>query len=151
ITGASGLLGTYFLACLTVLKEQGRAIDVQVQLLSDPPAHVASLIERCRATPIRADLANFRDYDRLPEADVVIHAAGYAQPLRFMANPGGTLQIGSAATLALLQRLRPGGHFLFCSSVQIYTGLDRATCSEDVIGTTRPDHPRASYVEGKRA
>lgn len=151
VTGASGLLGTYLLACLAVLKERGSDVDVHAQIFSDPPAHLAPLVEGSSAELIRADLSDFSDYTRLPEADIIVHAAGYAQPLRFMSNAGGTLQIGAAATLALLQRLRPGGHFLFLSSAQVYTGLDHSSCSESVIGTTRPDHPRASYIEGKRA
>lgn len=151
VTGASGLLGTYLIACLAELRERGANVDVQAQMFSEPPAHLAPLLERSGATVIRADLSDFRDYARLPDADVVVHGAGYAQPLRFMANAGATLQIGAAATLALLQKLRAGGHLLFTSSVQVYTGLQDGPCSEARVGTTTPEHPRAAYIEGKRA
>lgn len=151
LTGASGLLGSYLLGCLEVLKDQGEKIDVHAQVLSEPPPHVQAVIERGRFSLLRADLGDFRDYERLPEADVIIHGAGYAQPLRFMSNPGSTLQINTAATLALLQKVRAGGHFLFMSSVQVYTGVHGGVCREAVVGTTTPAHPRASYIEGKRA
>lgn len=151
VTGASGLIGTHLLACLAARQDQGAHLDVHAQLRSDPPDHLVPILERSRSTLVRADLSNFSDYPRLPEADVIVHAAGYAQPLRFMENPGATLQIGASATLALLQRLAPGGHLLFTSSAQVYTGLTTGPCTEAVVGTTTPEHPRAAYIEGKRA
>jgi nucleoside-diphosphate-sugar epimerase len=108
-------------------------------------------VRRGGFTLIRADLANFLDYSALPEADIIIHGAGYAQPLRYMANPGGTLQVNTAGTLALLQKLSPGGHLLYMSSVAVYTGLNDVECEESLVGTTTPSHPRASYIEGKRS
>ncbi len=151
VTGASGLIGTYLLACLAARQDQGASLEVFAQLRSDPPDHLVPILERGRATLVRADLSDFVEYPRLPEADVIVHAAGYAQPLRFMEDPGATLQIGASATLALLQRLAPGGHLLFTSSAQVYTGLSTGPCTEAMMGTTTPDHPRAAYIEGKRA
>jgi nucleoside-diphosphate-sugar epimerase len=151
ITGASGLIGTYFLASLAALNEAGGRVDVVAQVFGEPPAHLIPLIDLSRATVLRVNLGDFREYPQLPEADVIVHGAGYAQPLRFMANAGATLQIGTAATLALLQRVRPGGHLLFLSSSQVYTGLNASVCDESMVGTTTPAHPRSSYIEGKRA
>lgn len=150
VTGASGLIGSYMLACLGELKARGAAIDVYAHLYSDAPPHVAELAGRHGFAVLRADLSNFADYARLPEANLIVHAAGYAQPMRFMANPDRTLQINTSATMALLQKLAPGGHFQFLSSAEVYTGLRGGACSETVVGTTTPAHPRAAYIEGKR-
>ena len=151
ITGASGLIGTYFLGCLAALNDTGGRVDVIAQVFTEPPMHLLPLIERSRARLLQINLSDFRDYARLPEADVIVHGAGYAQPLRFMSAAAATLQIGTAATLALLQRVRHGGHFLFLSSAQVYTGLNGTVCAESTVGTTTPAHPRSSYIEGKRA
>ncbi len=151
LTGASGLIGSCFLASLSALKQTGHRVEVYAQALSELPAHTRRLVDAGQFQILRANLADFGDYASLPEADVIIHGAGYAQPLRYMSNPGGTLQVNTAGTLALLQRLRPGGHFLYMSSVAVYTGLDDVECGEDAVGTTTPAHPRASYIEGKRA
>jgi len=150
VTGASGLIGTYFLACLCHLREAGMPIEVYGQTLSTPPPHVAELASRGAFRLFRADLADFREYARLPEVDVTIHSAGYAQPLRFMANPEVTIQINVCATIALLKHLRRQGRFLFLSSSEVYSGLNKALLNEADLGTTTPDHPRVAYIEGKR-
>jgi len=150
VTGASGLIGSYVLACLAELRARGLMIDVRGQVYSDAPPHVAELAEQWGFEIVRADLSSFADYPRLPEADIIVHAAGYAQPMRFMANPDRTLQINTSATLALLQKLAPGGHFQFLSSAEVYTGLRGGPFTESAVGTTTPSHPRAGYIEGKR-
>jgi len=82
---------------------------------------------------------------------VVIHSAGYAQPVLFMSNPVATMQINISATIALLERLKPNGSFLFLSSSEVYCGLTDSLFREEYIGTTTPYHPRAAYIEGKRS
>ena len=99
---------------------------------------------------IRANLADFGEYARLPEADVIIHAAGYAQPARFMDNPVATIQVNTSATTALLQRLKNDGRFLFVSSSEVYSGLKKSLVTETDIGLTTPYHSRSAYVESKR-
>jgi nucleoside-diphosphate-sugar epimerase len=67
-----------------------------------------------------------------------------------MANPAATFLLNTAATATLLQKLKPGGSFLYLSSSEIYSGLQKSVLTENDIGTTTPLHPRASYIEGKR-
>jgi nucleoside-diphosphate-sugar epimerase len=120
ITGSTGLIGTALLKSLQ---------DVKTYLF----------------TPSREDFAK----GHYPKADVIIHAAGYGQPALFMQYPINTIQVNTQATISLLENLKPKGSFLFCSSSEIYNGLDKL-CTEDDIGTTTPSHPRACYIEGKR-
>jgi nucleoside-diphosphate-sugar epimerase len=68
-----------------------------------------------------------------------------------MSNPIATMQINISATIALLQRLRPNGSFIFISSSEVYCGLTESNFHEEHIGTTTPYHPRSSYIEGKKS
>jgi len=85
----------------------------------------------------------------LPKADIIIHAAGYASPGQFMADPIETIRVNTELTIRLLESLNPGGTFLFCSSTEMYHGLSHPA-HEDEIGTTTPSHPRSCYIESKR-
>lgn len=80
-------------------------------------------------------------------ADYIIHAAGYGQPAKFMADPLGTIE---ANTTLLLQCVKPGARVLYLSTSELYSGSSRTLHTEDDIGTTKPSHPRASYIEAKR-
>jgi nucleoside-diphosphate-sugar epimerase len=150
LTGASGLLGTYFLACLCHLRQSGMSLEVHAQVRSEPAAHTVEIARRGGFDLLRADLANCQECLSLPHADVVIHCAGYGQPLLFMSNPVATIQVNTTATAILLDKLRPRGAFLFVSSSEVYSGLRKPLAQEADIGLTTPLHPRASYIEGKR-
>jgi UDP-glucuronate decarboxylase len=67
-----------------------------------------------------------------------------------MEAPLQALMMNTGATGALLKKLTPGGAFLFFSSTEVYQGVNRPLLTESDIGTTAPDHPRSSYIEGKR-
>ena len=151
ITGSSGLLGSYILAYMTSLIKTGIPLEVYAQTFSTPPPHMLELINCGKVKVLQIDLSNIDEYKQLPKADVIIHSAGYAQPMLFMSNPIATMQINISATIALLQRLRPDGSFIFISSSEVYCGLTESLFHEEHIGTTTPYHPRASYIEGKRS
>src|ERR1035437_2176090 len=71
ITGATGLLGTHFLASLCLLKDKGMKIKVFAEHHSAPANYTVDIARR----------GNFMLLNEIPKgADVVIHAAGYAQP-----------------------------------------------------------------------
>ena len=150
VTGASGLLGTYFLATLAHLKQSGVRLEAIAQVRSELAPHTAEIIRRGGFQLALVNVADHAECSSLPEADVVIHSAGYAQPAIFMANPAATIQVNTTATATLLQKVRPGGAFLFLSSSEVYSGLKKAVLNESDIGTTTPLHPRSSYIEGKR-
>ena len=151
ITGSSGLIGTYIVAYMASLIKAGIPLEVYAQTFSEPPPHMLELISCGKIKVLQIDLSNINEYKRLPDADVIIHSAGYAQPMLFMSNPIATMQINISATMALLQRLRPQGSFIFVSSREVYSGLTDSFFQEEYIGTTTPYHPRAAYIEGKRS
>jgi UDP-glucuronate decarboxylase len=98
-------------------------------------------------TPTHSSMEN-PNYE-FPQADVILHLAGFGQPALFVANPIDTIRINTEMTFRLLRSLKRDGSFLFCSSSEVYNGLDKLA-TEDDIGTTTPSHPRACYIESKR-
>lgn len=82
--------------------------------------------------------------------DFIIHAAGYAQPARFMADPLATIRCNTTMLMELFDRLAPKGRLLYLSTSEIYSGNGRGLHRETDVGTTDPAHARASYIEGKR-
>jgi nucleoside-diphosphate-sugar epimerase len=150
VSGASGLIGSTLLASLAAARRRGIGVEVTLLLRSQPEGEVADLADLCSAQVVQTDLSEPRVSLSHP-ADVLIHAAGASAPLQFMRRPLETLAIGACATLQLLEAVAPGGSFLFVSSTEVYSGLEGRAATEADIGTTTPLHPRASYIESKRA
>jgi len=144
ISGATGLIGMHLLTILYVLKREGYKIEGFGQYHSEPAPYTKEL-----ATLAGFDL--YHDSMKVPQTDVIIHSAGYGQPMIFMANPAATILVNTAVTERLLESLNSGGRFLFVSSNEVYHGLHKEFATEEDIGTTTPYHPRAGYIEGKRS
>jgi UDP-glucuronate decarboxylase len=89
-------------------------------------------------------LKNFGDFD------YIIHAAGYGQPGKFMADPVKTLKLNTSTTIELFELLKNNGNFLFLSTSEVYSGLDFSPHKESDIGSTNTYHPRGCYIEAKR-
>lgn len=145
ISGATGLIGMHLLTILYVLKREGYKIEGFGQFHNEPAPYTREL----------AALGGFGLYSdgrSFPEADFIIHSgAGYGQPVAFMANPAETIHANTTITERLLDSLSSEGRFLFVSSNEVYHGLQKEFATEEDIGTTTPYHPRAGYIEGKRA
>jgi nucleoside-diphosphate-sugar epimerase len=149
ITGACGLIGVWFVAGLAGLGD--KAPQVTAVTRRRPPAFAATLLRRLGAQTLCGDLAEAAFRESLPRADYILHAAGYGQPGRFLADPAATIAINVCATLDLAKRLSGDGRMLFISSSEVYSGSPAGPKAEDEIGHTNTDHPRACYIEGKRA
>lgn len=151
VTGASGIVGTYFLECLHHLKKvAGMNLKVWAVMKNEPPAHLMECLSLPGIHALRGDLSDPSFYPKLPASDLILHAAGYGQPGAFLQNPRATIQLNTTATFALLDKLRQGGKFLFVSTSEVYSGLENSPHKEMDIGRTNTDHPRACYIEGKR-
>jgi nucleoside-diphosphate-sugar epimerase len=141
ISGATGLLGTHLLASLMIAKETlNLKLNVTGLCHSTPSDYTSAIAERGRFA-----LRNNPPYP----LDVIIHAAGYAQPSVFLANPAETIRLNTELTQDLFKSLVRNGRFLFVSSSEVYSGLT-GVVNESQIGTTNPYHPRSCYIEGKR-
>ncbi len=151
VTGASGLVGGYFLACLKhYSKMMHSSIRVAAVMQSEPYPYLKETLNYIGADVFLGDLTNYDFCKKLPRADYIIHAAGYGQPGRFMENPVKTIQINTATVFALFEKLSEKGKFLFISSSEVYSGLASSPHKESEIGTTNTTHPRACYIEAKR-
>lgn len=149
ITGASGLLGVYFLTCLKLVSEKIKDIQIVAVFRSELPNYMSET-DFNNLTIYKGDISDATFCKTLPIADYIIHAAGYGQPLKFMDAPVKTLQLNTFSTFLLFDKLKPNGHFMFISSSEVYSGLNTNIYTEEQIGTTNTTHARACYIEGKR-
>ena len=117
ITGATGLIGTQLISSLSYLHKLGIKFTVYFQHYSKLSDQIEKLTDNFN--PIKTDLSDFNYYGQLPKADFIIHAAGYAQPSMFMAEPEKTLSINSTLTCALLKKLNSGGKFLYRQQIRM--------------------------------
>ena len=151
ITGASGLVGVHLLSSLLYLKQKyNYRFFVLALINSEPEEWFKELIDVGDFSYMRGDLSDVNFIDRLPNVDYIIHAATYGQPMRFMQDQVKTISLNTSTTIALINRLKPNGKFLFISSSEVYSGLQKELYEESDIGTTSPNHPRACYIESKR-
>lgn len=151
ITGATGLVGSYLAETIRWLNTERNAnIRLYIVSHSGMPSHLCELEQDSHTTVLSGDLSDSNWRKTLPSADYIIHAAGYGQPGKFTAAPEKTIALNTSATADLLEKLTPGGKFLFISTSEVYSGLDKDAYQETDIGTTTPQHPRACYIEGKR-
>ncbi len=148
LTGASGLIGTYFLTILEELISKGMKINVFAMTQSKLPEYLGDFYKNINF--IQGDLTDPEIIVALSSADYIIHAAGYGQPGRFMEDQIKTIELNTTATLNLFKKLKKGGKFLFISTSEVYSGLPHPSFKETEIGTTNTNHPRSCYIEGKR-
>lgn len=150
ITGASGLLGTYFLTCLKVLSKKKKIGKITAICNNKYPIYLNDLIDYPEIEVIEGDLTSYEFCQELPSADYIIHSAGYGQPDRFMENPIKTLKLNTETTFRLFDKLKTNGKFLFLSTSEVYSGLINSHHKESEIGLTNTTHPRSCYIEAKR-
>ena len=148
LTGASGLIGSHL---LRVLSTGGGPLPRRVIAVSRSGLLPSGAVAGPNVDLLTGDLTDLEFLSSLPDVDVVIHGAGYGQPGRFLEDPLATLALNTTATIELIRKTRVGGRFLFMSTSEVYSGLARQEYREEDIGTTNTDHPRAAYIEGKRA
>jgi UDP-glucuronate decarboxylase len=147
ITGASGLIGTYLVSCLKELI-QTHNIDIFVWVKNDIEKEFLEIFDGCNI--VKDDITNTSSFSTLPNFDLIIHSAGYGQPDKFMDDKLKTIFLNTSSTMELFKKLNLGGKFLFVSTSELYSGIDEQNISENQIGNTNTNHPRACYIEGKR-
>lgn len=150
VTGAGGLIGINFLASLVRIADKADGLKIYPVFHSKPQAFLAPFLAHKAVRVYRGDLTDDNLIKKLPKANLIIHAAGSGEPGKFMADALSSLKINTSTTFKLFEKLDSKGTFLFISSSDIYGGLKPGIYSEDQIGTTNTDHPRACYIEGKR-
>ena len=155
LTGASGLIGLNLLSLLNHLKKT-YTINIICTINNPVPEHLQLLFNNC--ITVVGDLTDdsvisfIENYfvERLSGADIVIHSAGYAQPNKFLDDKLSTIKLNTCVIMSLFRLLNRDGTFFYCSSSELYSGLEKESISEKDIGSTSTDHPRSCYIESKR-
>lgn len=151
ITGASGLVGGYLVACLKHLSQMCNIKFTTIAVMQNEPyPYLKELLNFDDAHVYRGDLTDSGLCGKLPESDIIIHAAGYGQPGRFLQDQIKTVKLNTFSTFMLFDKLAENGKFLFFSTSELYSGLNSPPFKEHEIGTTNTVHPRACYIEAKR-
>ena len=150
LTGATGLVGS---SILSLLNEVARVTKFEFSLFTHSTSGLQSesKLEFLQPKHQVGNLTSNLGAISNQKYDLIIHAGGPAQPLDFMRRKNETFLINSVVTEGLLNLLESDGRFVFLSSSELYSGLKKDFFLEADIGTSAPSHPRACYIEGKRA
>jgi UDP-glucuronate decarboxylase len=147
VTGASGLLGSYF---VTFFQKLNSFKKEQIKLYVSSLSGYFTIPISQNTVVLKGDLTDLELIQSFPNFDLIIHASGYGQPGKFLENRTKTMELNSIVTQKLTEKLNNSGRFLFVSTSEIYSGLSEPPFREDQVGTTNTDHERAPYIEGKR-
>lgn len=153
ITGASGMIGSYFVYTLMKLNED-YDVDINIiPLVRNINKLNSQVRDNDNVHPIVRDVIDKIYYEG--DIDYIIHAASPASPKIMKEKPVETNfanTIGTANTLILARDKKVDG-YLFISSREIYgKPLDNQKYfTEDSFGYIDPLVPRNAYAEGKKA
>lgn len=152
ITGATGFLGSYIASVVSWTNQQknlGCTIDCVG--FRRPHGIFSDLLPDSRIHYIQKDLS--KPFQIKRPYDFIIHAAGYAQPAKFLENPFETVTVNVFATHNLLEvARRSGARFLFFSSAEVYGEIpqEEVPAKETFKGNCSTLTPRSIYSESKR-
>lgn len=154
ITGASGMIGSYFVYTLMKLNEDyGRNITI-IPVVRNLNKLSSQVLEKTYVYPIVQDVCTPLTYEG--SVDYVIHAASPASPKIMKEHPVETNfanTIGTANTLMFSLNKKVKG-YLYISSREIYgqpmPGQEVFT-EDGPLGQVDPLVPRNGYAEGKKA
>lgn len=154
ITGASGMVGSYFLYTLVKLNEDYSANIKILPLVRNLNKLKKEIVDKDYVHPIIQDVIDYIDYDG--DVDYVIHAAGPASPKIMRDKPVETNfanTLGAANTLMFSKNHNVKG-YLFISSREIYgepNENQKYFTENGKLGFVDPLIPRNGYAEGKKA
>ena len=150
IEGANGSLGLSLLRVLVNLKIRPSAL-LLTTYDSEPDVEWSAL--QRSFLHIKASNKDFllnRDeiIRSFPRGVNVIYGAGYGQPQRFMSNPSQVISANVTSILGYASFSNVAS-FALLSTSELYTGAYNEV-TEDGEMSSRPQHPRAIYIESKR-
>ena len=152
ITGASGMLGVYFVYTLLLLNEE-KHYDIDIICAIRNEKKLPKQIKNNSKVKIYIhDVSNpFIINDKV---DYIIHSASPASPLIMKNDPVGTVaanSLGAFYTLSLAKEKKSKG-YLFISSREIYgqPNDEQDYFTEETYGFVDPLDPRSCYPEGKK-
>lgn len=143
ITGATGLIGQYFVDFFLRL---GSKVTVLVRKYS-----VAQKIFKNKVEIIECNVENI-DIDKIKRVDYIIHAASPANPTAFDIDPIGTIHANVNGTENMLKLAKKYNvPIVFTSSCEIYgENIYNKPLREEDYGIVNCVKPRSCYTESKR-
>lgn len=147
ITGASGIVGVYL---VSFFQKHRSEFNIEIFTWTKNPIESRFSEVFFGTNNFLGDITDITLFDNLPIFDLIIHASGYGQPLRFMEDKIKTIELNTTSTINLFKKLKSNGKFLFISTSEIYSGNNLLNIDETQIGTTNTNHSRSCYIEGKR-
>lgn len=154
ITGASGMIGSYFVYTLMKLNEDYNRNITIIPVVRNLDKLAKQVLDNEYVKPIVQDVCNPLVYEG--SVDYVIHAASPASPKIMKEHPVETNfanTIGTANTLMFSLEKKVKG-YLYISSREIYgqpmPGQELFT-EDGPLGQVDPLVPRNGYAEGKKA
>ena len=150
ILGYSGIVGQYFVGLfLNLLNTKYSPKSITLASKNKTPSYLSFLKKIKKIKIIQNDISKnklqtFKNYD------CIIFSAGYGQPSKFLNNPIETINLNTTVLNNFFHKLNPKGKFLYMSSGEIYNKNKNKNLTENDIGLTNTDDPRASYIEAKR-
>ena len=153
VTGASGMIGSYFIYTLVKLNEDYGANIKIIPLIRNPNRLNEEILNKNYVLPIIQDVTE--KIDCKEEVDYIIHAASPASPKIMKEKPVETNfanTLGTANTL-MLARVKNVKGYLFISSREIYGQPmeNQEYFTEESFGFVNQLVPRNAYAEGKKA
>ena len=153
ITGASGLIGSYFVNTFIKLNEDYNANIKIIPLVRNLNKLNENILNKEYVIPIVQDIINPIEFNE--NVDFVIHAASPASPPLMREKPVETNlanTVGTANTL-IFAKEHNTEKFLFISSREVYGQniSDKKYFKEDDLGLINQLIPRNSYAESKKA
>ena len=146
ITGAAGFLGSHL--CDRFLAD-GHHVTGADNFLTGSSGNLAHLRDEPRFSFVEADVS--RDELAIDGLDGILHFASPASPVDYYAHPVATLEVGSLATLRLLELARKrGARFMVASTSEVYGDPLEHPQTEGYWGNVNPIGPRSVYDEAKR-
>ena len=150
ILGYSGIVGQYFVGLfLNLLNTKYSPKSITLTSKNKTPSYLSFLKKIKKIKIIQKDISKnklkaFKNYD------CIIFSAGYGQPSKFLDNPLETIDLNTTILSNFIRKLNPKGKFLYMSSSEVYNKNLNKNLTENDIGTTNTDDPRASYIEAKK-
>ncbi|MAF80293.1 hypothetical protein CL629_04430 [bacterium] len=156
LTGANGFLGSYFAHLFNYCNEK-KNFNIQCDCITkseiSPRSRIFPLKEKKGFSFIIKDLTEYTAYDT--PYDIVIYAAGYAAPKKFLEDPISVIDvnyIGIKSVLENVLRVNPKASIMYFSSSEIYGSPEpkNIPTTETYDGRVSIVNNRACYMESKR-
>lgn len=151
ITGATGLIGSTLIRCLSALNA---GIRIYAPVRNIEKAHKIFAEGYDNVDFIGCDLETY-DYSQLGSVDYIVHCAAPTASRFFVDKPVETIDIIFNGTKALLDYAKDSAvkGFVYLSSLEVYGTIhdDSKLVTEDAQGYLDPLSVRSSYPMAKRA